>query len=95
MTHTPTPWAEPVYDNDDCSRSDWWEIEGVGRFSRLADAALARMAVNSHDKLVEALKAAGEVVKVAESMTACRGDDDWIWSVQEKIRAALEGLETP
>jgi hypothetical protein len=41
------------------------------------------------EEMAEALKAAREVVKVAEALTSNRGDDDWIWGVLEKIDAAL------
>lgn len=42
-------------------------------------------------KLRDALLAAKEVVDVAEGMTSCRSDDDFIWSAQKKIDAALDG----
>jgi DNA repair exonuclease SbcCD ATPase subunit len=41
------------------------------------------------EKLAAALSAAEEVVNVAEQMTSSRSDDDWIWGVQAKIKAAL------
>jgi hypothetical protein len=86
MTHTPTPWAEPVYDNDDFSSAEWWEIEGVARFLNLEDVKLARKAVNSHDKLVEALR---EMVEMMDSGDEHGEGSEW----HRKAKAALEGLE--
>jgi len=43
------------------------------------------------EELEAALRAASEVVDVAEKLASCRADDDWIWSVQEIVRAALGG----
>lgn len=56
-----------------------------------ADMALIAAAPD----LLEALKAAKEVVDVAEGMTACRSDDDFIWSAQKLINAALAKATSP
>lgn len=46
--------------------------------------------------LVGALEAAKEVVNVAEKMTSCRSDDDFVWGAQKKIADALAAAkETP
>lgn len=58
------------------------------------DRANARLIAAAPD-LLEALKAAKEVVDVAEGMTACRSDDDFIWSAQKLINAALAKATSP
>lgn len=40
-------------------------------------------------ELLEALIAAKEVCDVAATMTSCRADDDFVWSAQAKINAAI------
>jgi hypothetical protein len=58
--HTPTPWAEIEYDNDtgpsDEGFWEWWEIPGIARFDKEADAQFARTACNSHEALMTALE---------------------------------------
>jgi hypothetical protein len=49
--------------------------------------------VNERSALLEALKAAKEVVDVAEGMTACRSDDDFVWSAQKLATAAIAKSE--
>ena len=53
--HTPTPWPEPVYDNDtgpnDEGFSEWWDILDVARFDKEEDARFARLACNNFDRL--------------------------------------------
>jgi hypothetical protein len=58
--YTPGPWPDVRYENDTGPDDDgfweWWEIPGIAKFNREADAEYARLAANSHDALVEALK---------------------------------------
>ena len=83
MTHTPTPWPTPFWTNDvNPGYREWWEIEGVAMFDKEADAEFARKAVNSHDKLVEALRALADDRRLALGSTH-----------RKRITAALEGLE--
>lgn len=47
-------------------------------------------------EMFEALQAAKELAKVAETLTSCGSDDEWVWGIQAKIDAALfkaEGSE--
>jgi hypothetical protein len=64
--HTPTPWPKPEHDSDswpdDKSSLEWWEIPGICQCKKQADADLIWRAVNSHDKLVEALEAYEELM---------------------------------
>jgi len=41
------------------------------------------------EAIIEALQAAKELAAVAEHMTSCGADDDFVWGVQAKIEAAL------
>lgn len=43
--------------------------------------------------LLEALIAAKKVCDVAATMTSCRSDDDFVWSAQAKIDAAIAKAE--
>jgi hypothetical protein len=93
MTHTPTPWAiSPGTDSPDIKSetgdyvvSTGWSGYGgeamAGEMSE-EDAAFIVRAVNSHDKLVEALRRALDKA-VADEM------DGWY----ANAKAALEGLE--
>ena len=58
---------------------------------RAAIASVIDSQASRIEELEAALRAASEVVDVAEKLTSCRADDDWIWSVQETVRAALGG----
>ena len=43
--------------------------------------------------LLEALKAAKAVVDVAEAMTSCGSDDEFVWSAQKLVNAAIAKAE--
>jgi hypothetical protein len=49
------------------------------------------------DQLAEArkaLKEAANLADLAETLTGCRADDDYVWSVQQTIAAALSPSNT-
>lgn len=58
---TPLPWPAPEYSNDvgpcDDYLAQWWDV-GPVRCNTKADAELVHRAVNSHDDLLDALRAA-------------------------------------
>lgn len=60
--------------------------------SSLANPSTILSLIERVEAMEDALRAASEVVNVAEKMTGCRGDDDWIWGVQEKITTALSTI---
>jgi hypothetical protein len=45
---------------------------------------------SENERLRVALEAAKKVVDVAEHMTSCRSDDEFVWDAQKKINAALD-----
>jgi hypothetical protein len=52
-------------------------------------------AIGEGSRVIEALEAAKELAKVAEGLTGCRADDDFVWGVQAKIDTALSALSSP
>jgi len=48
---------------------------------------------NSQPDLLGALKAAKAVVDVAEAMTSCGSDDEFVWSAQKLVNAAIAKAE--
>jgi len=90
VKHTPGPWhVEGMYVCPVGYQSN--PICGVSRYLGQPDeniSANARLIAAAPDML-EALKEALELAKLAESLTGCRGDDDYVWGVQEKISAAI------
>lgn len=48
---------------------------------------------DSRAEIVEALEAARDLAKTMEGLTGCRSDDDYVWSAQAKIEAALASIE--
>lgn len=98
MTHTPTPWRvaecpEDIIGADDAAvaTTDTSVISMISPEDvRAANAAFIVRAVNSHDKLVEALRYADtRAVSRAAYPHACLEDK----KLRDLIDAALEGLE--
>jgi hypothetical protein len=93
--HTPGPWE---VDRDDSqkvwvkSKAEGWDEEWVALSFSGRAGANARLIAAAPD-LLEALKAAKEVVDVAEHMTSCRSDDDFVWGAQKLINAAIAKAE--
>jgi predicted GNAT family acetyltransferase len=95
---TPGPWKAKL------DHQYYWSVYSDSEtYFRIASAsdilpdrgeANARLMASAPD-LLEALKAAKEVVDVAEGMTACRSDDAFIWSAQKLINAALAKATSP
>lgn len=49
---TPGPWPEPEHDNDgNGGFSEWWEIEGIARVYKEADARLIAAAPDMYAEL--------------------------------------------
>lgn len=46
--------------------------------------------VNMYDELVGALKQSLELANIAEGMTGCKSDDEYVWGVQNTIRRILK-----
>lgn len=93
MTHTPTPWTQDVMDilNEDGTQIATTSYAGfLGNYSDEDNAAHIVRCVNLHDELVEALKQSLELANIAEGMTGCKSDDEYVWGIQETIRIALK-----
>ena len=79
-TPTARPWPDIIYDNnidptlevEDGSwpslgdYTEWWEIPGIARFEREADAYLALDAVNSIAPIKEALAEIGKLIDMID-----------------------------
>lgn len=91
MSHTPTLAKYGVREDE----SIWFSIEREGKHNQFDyegqewSVAFIVKACNAHDELVAALKQAKDLAKVAEGMTGCRSDDDWVWGIQKTIDEAL------
>ena len=45
-----------------------------------------------YDQIADVLKQCDELGKVAEKMTGCRSDDEYVWGIQAKVAAAIRSL---
>jgi hypothetical protein len=58
------------------------------------DEAIANMRlIAAAPDLLEVARECLELAKLAESLCGCRGDDDYVWGIQEKLNAAIAKAE--
>lgn len=96
--HTPTPWPEPIRNNDvgtgDEGYWEYWEIPGVARFNSEDDARLAHSRVNAHEQLVAAcIEAEDALTKEIEASDLYDDATHTMYDVRELLRAALAAAD--
>lgn len=83
--HTHGPWEFSGSAIHDVNVDRIATVDGKDTWEAMANGRLMAAAPD----LLHAAKEARERLKVMAEMTACRSDDDWVWSCQALLDAAI------
>lgn len=89
---SPHPWPEQIGCCPLIGRpysihgADWHNVAAATTIE------IARLIAAAPDLLAVA-KECIDLVKLAESLCGCRGDDDYVWGIQERLNAAIAKAE--
>lgn len=75
MNPTKEPWSTPEHNNDDRSSAEWWEIPGIGRVYKEADAR----------RIVACVNACADVsIEFLEKISVDKLRKDWLLATQQR-----------
>ncbi len=93
--HTPGPWEiwSTLHGWTICSPSDGWSVTSLPDSDPIHHANAHLIA--AAPEMLAVLKDALDMAELAETLTGCRGDDDFVAEFKAKVEAAISKAEGP